>query len=135
MAKFNIINKAEKVVDYVLTITEKAPKKLRCDIVPELRKQAVRIMEDIVRANFIVCNENTFDVDKATRLGFQKDCQATIRVLEATSEICNSHSYVTNHQLEVLTKHTQELFDMVSKWILSDEKRCTVERLRQRQQQ
>ena len=31
MAKFNIINKIEDVVNYVLIITDKAPKKLRCD--------------------------------------------------------------------------------------------------------
>lgn len=129
MAKFNIINKAEKVVDYVLTITEKSPKKLRCDLVPELRKLAFRIMNDIVRANFIVLNEKTKATDVNKRLEYQTDCQATIRVLEATCEICNKHSYVTNHQLETLSKQTQELFDMVSKWITSDTQRCAVVRL------
>ena len=129
MAKFNIINKAEKVVDYVLTITEKSPKKLRCDLVPELRKLAFRIMNDIVRANFIVLNEKTKATDVDKRLEYQADCQATIRVLEATCEICNKHSYVTNHQLETLSKQTQELFDMVSKWITSDTQRCAVVRL------
>lgn len=129
MAKFNIINKAEKVVDYVLTITEKSPKKLRCDLVPELRKLAFRIMNDIVRANFIVLNEKTKATDVDKRLEYQTDCQATIRVLEATCEICNKHSYVTNHQLETLSKQTQELFDMVSKWITSDTQRCVVVRL------
>lgn len=128
MAKFNIINKAEKVVDYVLTITEKSPKKLRCDLVPELRKLAFRIMNDIVRANFIVLNEKTKATDVDKRLEYQTDCQATIRVLEATCEICNKHSYVTNHQLETLSKQTQELFDMVSKWITSDTQRCAVVR-------
>lgn len=129
MAKFNIINKAEKVVDYVLTITEKSPKKLRFDLVPELRKLAFRIMNDIVRANFIVLNEKTKATDVDKRLEYQTDCQATIRVLEATCEICNKHSYVTNHQLETLSKQTQELFDMVLKWITSDTQRCAVVRL------
>lgn len=51
MAKFNITNKAEKVVSYIFVATEKSPKKLRCDMVPEIRKQGLRILEDIVRAN------------------------------------------------------------------------------------
>lgn len=29
MAEFNLINRAENMVDYLLTITDKAPKKLR----------------------------------------------------------------------------------------------------------
>ena len=125
MAKFNIINKAEKVVDYVFTITEKSPKKLRCDLVPELRKIAFRIMETIIRANNFALNEETPPRDKVRRADLQKDCLASIRVLDATAEICNggTRNYITKHQLEVLTKLTQELFDMVTKWMLSDKTR------------
>jgi hypothetical protein len=32
--------------------TDKSPKKLRCDIIPELRKNSFRIIEDITRTNF-----------------------------------------------------------------------------------
>ena len=118
MAKFNIINKAELVVNYVLVITDKAPKKLRCDIIPELRKNAFRIMEDIVRAN---CQDITVKYER--RLEYQEDAIATIRVLEAFAESCYKQNYITTNQLAFLSKLTQELYDMIQNWIISDSKR------------
>ena len=118
MAKFNIINKAEKVVDYILTITNKSPKKLRCDIIPELRKAGCRILEDIIRANCTDLSGNP-----KIRLDYQQDCIASIRFLEALGEICEKKSYITSAQLMILSKQTQELFDMIKRWIESDSKR------------
>lgn len=118
MAKFNIINKAERVVNYILTITNKSPKKLRCDIIPELRKTGCRILEDIVRAN---CTDLASKPE--VRLNYQQDCIASIRFLEALSEICEKKSYITSAQLMILSKQTQELYDMIKRWIESDSKR------------
>lgn len=118
MAKFNIINKAELVVNYVLVITDKAPKKLRCDIIPEMRKNAFRIMENIVRAN---CQDITVKYER--RLEYQEDAIATIRVLEAFAESCYKQNYITTNQLAFLSKLTQELYDMIQNWITSDSKR------------
>lgn len=118
MAKFNIINKAEKVTAYVLIITNKSPKKLRCDIIPELRKTSFRIVEDIVRANCINLNTN-----KQDRLELQQDCKASICVLDIFAEICEKQNYITSAQLTILSKLTQELYDMICKWVESDSKR------------
>lgn len=118
MAKFNIINKIEDVVNYVLVITDKAPKKLRCDIIPEMRKNAFRVMEDIVRAN---CQDVI--TKSECRLEYQEDAIATIRVLEIFAESCYKQSYITEKQLGFLSKLTQELYDMIQKWIASDSKR------------
>lgn len=127
MARFNILNKAEKVVDYVLTCTNKSPKKLRCDIIPELRKQAFRILEDIVRANnFNLTGDSTTEYSRNERKRHQEDALLTIRVLESFAEVSNIHNYITNHQFEYLTKLTQELFDMIKNWMNSDIKRCTI---------
>ena len=121
MAKFNILNKAEKIADYVLIITEKSPKKLRCDIVPELRKITFRILEDIVRANFYSITENDVSNDViAERKRYQEDCLSSIRVLETFAEITNKRNYISNAQLEYLTTLTFELFNMVTNWQISD---------------
>lgn len=51
MAKFNILNKAEKVVSYVFTITEKSPKHTRGDMVPTFRNESLDMIRNIVHAN------------------------------------------------------------------------------------
>lgn len=122
--RFNIITKAEKVADYTLTATEKSPKKLRCDLVPELRKQAFRILEDIVRANCCdVDGEKATESTRETRRALQEDALATLRVLDSFAEMANKHNYLTSRQFEYLTLLTQELYDMVKNWIASDTKR------------
>lgn len=122
--RFNIITKAEKVADYVLTATDKSPKKLRCDLVPEMRKQAFRILEDIVRANCCdVDGEKATESTRETRRGYQDDCLATLRVLECFAQMALGHSYITFKQFDFLTLLTQELYDMVVNWTASDEKR------------
>jgi len=122
--RFNIITKAEKVADYTLTATEKSPKKLRCDLVPELRKQAFRILEDIVRANCRdVDGEKATESTRETRRALQEDALATLRVLDSFAEMANKHNYLTSRQFEYLTLLTQELYDMVKNWIASDTKR------------
>lgn len=124
MARFNIINKAEKITDYVLNATEKSPKKLRGDVIPEIRKQTLRIVEDIVRANTSqITTEQSNEESRKARLDYQKDCLSTIRVLEVFCEIAKKRNYLTTKQLDVITAETQELFDAVEKWISSDKLR------------
>ncbi len=125
--RFNIINKAEKVTIYVMGATDKCPKKLRCDIVPELRKNAFRILEDIIRANsFSIDKEDASSFSRNERKRYQEDCLSTIRVLESFADIANAMTYITNHQFDYMTQLTQELFDMVKNWMASDIKRCAI---------
>lgn len=124
MAKFNITNKAEKVVSYIFVATEKSPKKLRCDMVPEIRKQGLRILEDIVRANQLSANGAVATPQsRAEREALQNDCLSTIRVLDAFSEIALERNYFTSKQFNYLTQLSQELYDMILKWRASDRAR------------
>lgn len=118
MKKFNILVKAEKVVDYTLVATDKSPKRLRVDVIPEMRKASFSILENIVRANLI---DSRVEYDRvAERLKLQEECMVKIRILESFSEISKNRNYITEKQFNYLTKLTQELFDMVKKWRASD---------------
>lgn len=118
MKKFNILVKAEKVVDYTLVATDKSPKRLRVDVIPEMRKASFSILENIVRANLI---DSRVEYDRVEeRLKLQEECMVKIRILESFSEISKNRNYITEKQFNYLTKLTQELFDMVKKWRASD---------------
>lgn len=118
MKKFNILVKAEKVVDYTLVATDKSPKRLRVDVIPEMRKASFSILQNIVRANLI---DSRVEYDRvAERLKLQEECMVKIRILESFSEISKNRNYITEKQFNYLTKLTHELFDMVKKWRASD---------------
>lgn len=118
MSKFNIQNKAEEFMSYALHVLDESPKKLRGDIVPEMRKLTIDVLLDVVYANF------HFD-DKDVRLGYQIDARKKMRGLNALAEACMVQNYITKHQYEVLTGHTFELDGMIGNWIESDAKRAS----------
>lgn len=124
MAKFNILNKAEKVELYVFMITDKSPKKLRCDIVPTVRNIAIQITNNISKANI-------YNIGDSGQLKKRQECQSealiNLRLLEVQAEICNKMNYITNAQLTNLSQLTFELYNMITKWTESDLVRCTTE--------
>lgn len=107
MASFNIINSCEDLVDYVFTITDKSPKKLRLDIIPKLREYSFDIMENVIIAN-------NFERGSEVRIEKQKSAIIKLRVLEATSEICKNKNYITKHQFETLTSKTFALSNQIN---------------------
>lgn len=120
MAKFNIINKAEALVEYIYTITEKSPKKIRTDLVSKLRNLSIDIIEKLVRTNAIPINDPVQPDEALRRLRQQRDLIVDIQVLETVLEIAKKRGYITNHQFEHCTKITFEFREMVSRWNESD---------------
>ena len=123
MAKFNILNKAEKVVDYVMIITDKSPKRLRTDVIPELRRTALNIMRNIISANHYKVAAGTSAEELKLRRKFQEQAMVEIEILDGIAEICVKRNYITNKQFDYLTLLTYELKDMIFNWIRSDDKR------------
>ena len=123
MAKFNILNKAEKVIDYIMIITDKAPRKLRIDIIPELRKVGLNIIKDIVYANYYVPCGDTAQVLLKKRSEYQIDALINLDIVDVISEVCLKRNYITEHQFTYLSTLTYELRQMIKNWIDSDKKR------------
>lgn len=120
MARFNIINKAEALVEYIYTITEKSPKKIRTDLVSKLRNLSIDIIEKLVRTNAIPINDPLQPDEALRRLRQQRDLIVDIQVLETMLEIAKKRGYITNHQFEYSTKITFEFREMLSRWNESD---------------
>lgn len=116
MAVFNLQNLTENYLDYILTITDSCPKKLRVDIIPELRLTGIAILKLLIKAN-------NKDVHDKERLSLQNEMIMEIKISEALAEVCLKHNYITKHQYEVLTGQSYELRESVKRWIASDEKR------------
>jgi hypothetical protein len=124
MKTFNIQIKAEKLVGYVYTATNKSPKKLRCDIIPMLRLAVQDVLNNIIKANhYRIDDQKEFEKRKE----YQQEALIKLRILEANSEICTNMKYLTDKQLEVISRLSQELYDMIVNWTKSDLNRCTTE--------
>lgn len=123
MAKFNILNKAEKVADYVMIITDKSPRRLRSDVIPELRRTALDIMRNVISANHYRVVADTSTEELKLRRRYQEQAMIEVEVLDGIAEICVKRNYITKKQFDYLTLLTYELKDMLRNWIKSDDKR------------
>lgn len=125
MAKFNILNKAEKVVSYVFTITEKSPKHTRGDMVPTFRNESLDMIRNIVHANSYQVGKSVDGQQLTQRKWFQEQALLNLTMLDVYAEICFEHNhYITFNQFDYLTTLIQELRLMIERWIQSDKSRC-----------
>lgn len=122
MAEFNLINRAENMADYLLTITDKAPKKLRSDIIPELRRASFKCIQTIIRANNCPLDKTQLYYIKL-RKQYQLETKSLLQTISAYSEICVKHNYITKKQFDVLNDHIFKCQDTLIKWMTSDENR------------
>ena len=122
MAEFNLINRAENMVDYLLTITDKAPKKLRSDIIPELRRANFKCIQAIIKANNCPLDKTQLYYIEL-RKQYQLEAKSFLQTISAYSEICVKHNYITKKQFDVLNDHIFKCQDTLIKWMTSDENR------------
>jgi len=114
--RFNIIVIAEDVVDYAFVIARNCPKELRSDIIPSIRNYAIKILENITRANLT-------ELDSIQRLQYQEEAKINLELLSSISYICKKNNYITFHQLDTLGDKLLKLSTSIDKWVESDKTR------------
>ena len=75
-----VITKAKNLCSYIMTITEKSPKKFRFTFVSRLQNLSLEIIEDLFRANDIFIAKNE-PVSLSRRLEFQQKALTEIKLL------------------------------------------------------
>lgn len=116
MPHFNIQLKAERLLVYILNATDKSPKKIRLDIVPEIRKCCLTLLSDIINANML-------PIHTERRTELQKDCLIQLRLLDSLCDVARTLNYLTLNQVSFITMQTKEIFDSINCWIASDQNR------------
>ena len=115
---FNIKNKARDLCIYVFDVTNKSPKKLRVDVIPEFRTKVMYIFTLITKANLKERKDTL-------RKSLQVEAKEELEVLMSLSEICSMTNYITENQFLYICKLASELSVMIDNWMKSDEKFMT----------
>lgn len=54
-----VITRAKELSSYIFDISEKAPKKFRFTFISRLQNYSLDILENLIRANFVIINNKT----------------------------------------------------------------------------
>ena len=128
-----VITKANDLCAYVLTVTEKSPKRFRFTLVGRMQNLTLDIIENIYRANEVylgrgeLCSSEmpqpheTLAFEK--RLDFQHAALTSLKVLGTMAQIAREQGCILPKQYEQITKQISDCQNLLGAWINSDKKR------------
>ena len=111
-----VITKVKELTRYVITITEKSPKKFRFTLVTRLQNYCLDSLEQIVLANMLPLTD-------ARRLERQKSAGRGLELLGYFAMLCVECECILPKQFEFISKLQAESLMFLGKWISSDRKR------------
>lgn len=120
-----VISKAKDLCSYVMTVTDKSPKRFRFTLVAKLQGYALDIIENLYRANEVFVKAG--DREKAQqRIDFQHQALTELKLLGYMAQLSMEQGCILPKQYEQITKKIHDCQNMLGAWLNSDRKRLGV---------
>lgn len=110
-----VVTKLKELTKYVITVTEKSPKKFRFTLVVRLQNFCLDALEHIVTANMLKAGSSE-------RLALQKEAGRKLELVGYFAMICLETECILPHQFENISKLQAESIMFLGKWIASEKK-------------
>lgn len=121
-SELTVINKAKELASYVLTVTDKSPKRFRFTMTSRLQNYALDIIESLYLANEVfVFRPGTAEYDK--RLELQHRALTQIKLLCYTAQLAMEQNCILYKQYEQITRQAFDCQNLLGAWINSDRRR------------
>ena len=121
-SELTVIVKAKDLASYVLTVTEKSPKRFRFTLVAKLQGYALNIIENLYRANDVyIAKSNTSAV--ARRNEYQHQALTEAKLLGYIAQLAMEQGCILPKQYEQVTRKIHDCQNLIGAWINSDRKR------------
>jgi hypothetical protein len=122
--ELTVITKANDLCSYVLTVTEKSPKRFRFTIVGKMQNLTLDIIENLYRANEVfVGTDGDVKAKTEKRLDFQHTALTSLKVLGTIAQIAREQGCILPKQYEQITKNIYDCQNLLGAWINSDKQR------------
>ena len=118
-----VITKSKELLLYILSVTDKSPKKFRFTLVSRLQGYALDIVEYLYLANSIAIGEESSLEELKERLDLQRKAMAKCRLLAYMSVISRESVCITPKQHKVIAEKLMEVEKLLYAWRQSDKKR------------
>ncbi|MGN0974207.1 MAG: four helix bundle protein [Bacilli bacterium] len=115
-----VITVVKKLGAYVITITEKSPKKFRGVFVNRMQNYCLDALEFLIEANYIRmdCTDN-----KTKRENFQKEAIIKLKLLGYISMLAQTSNCILKKQYKQISMQTSEAINLILAWKKSDDDR------------
>ena len=117
-----VISKAKDLCGYVMTVTDKSPKRFRFTLTSRLQNSALDALELLFRANevFVAVGDSA---SVAERLRLQRRAMTSLRLLAYFAELAMQQGCILPKHYERITRHVFDVQNMLGAWMRSDRRR------------
>lgn len=120
-----VITKAKDLCSYIMTVTDKSPKRFRFTLVAKLQGYALNAIENLYRANEVFLKKG--DTEKAAeRLEYQRRALTELKLLGYMAQLSMEQGCILPKQYEQITKKLYDSQNLLGAWMNSDRKRLGV---------
>ena len=117
-----VITKAKDLCSYIMTVTDKSPKRFRFTLVARLQNYALDVIENLIMANETFVSKG--DMRAATeRISYQRTVMSRLKLLSYMSELAMKQGCVLPKQYEHIAEQVYDTENMLGAWMNSDRKR------------
>lgn len=122
-SELTIITKAKDLCGYVMTVTEKSPKRFRFTLVSRMQNLAMDLIEEAYRANEIYVGGENKAQAMEKRLEHQHSALTSVKLLGYMALLAREQGCILPKQYEQITKQVSDCQNLLGAWINSDRKR------------
>ena len=118
-----IVTKAKDLSAYVMTVTQKSPKRFRFTYVSRLQNLSLSIIENIYRANDTFIGGVDALEKYSRRLDYQHQALTELRLLGYMAQTSLEQKCILTKQYEIISRGVFDCQNLLGAWINSDAKR------------
>ncbi len=119
--ELTVILKAKELASYILTITDKSPKRFRFTLSSRLQNYALDIIENLYLANETFARTNGPAAER--RLALQHKAMTQIKLLDYTAHLAVEEKCILFRQYEQISRQVSDCQNLLGAWINSDRRR------------
>lgn len=117
-----VITRAKDLCSYIMTVTDKSPKRFRFTLVAKMQNYALNTIENLYRANEVFAQRG--DKEKAAlRMDYQHKALTELKLLAYISQLAMEQGCILPKQYEQISKKASDCQNMLGAWLSSDRKR------------
>lgn len=121
-SELSVITKAKELCSYVMTVTDKSPKRFRFTLVSRMQNYALDVIENLYYANEVFVQAgNREQAEK--RLGHQQKAQTRLKLLGYIAQLAMEQQCILPKQYEQITRQAYDCRNLLGAWMTSDRKR------------
>jgi hypothetical protein len=121
-SELSVITKAKELCSYVMTVTEKSPKRFRFTLVWRMQNYALDVIENLYIANEIYVQAGRRD-QAEKRQAYQQKAQTGLRLLGYIAQLAMEQQCILPKQYEQITRKVYDCRNLLGAWMVSDRKR------------